>query len=79
MTPAQFKRYGDLAELPVLRKSDLVQGPIENGPLGGYGALKTHEFAHIFQSPGPIYEPGRCWSRLVAHRSVFECGWHWRR
>jgi phenylacetate-CoA ligase len=48
----------DLAELPVLRKSDLVRAQSENGPLGGYGALKTHEFAHIFQSPGPIYEPG---------------------
>ena len=48
----------DLAQLPVLRKSDLVQAQSENGPLGGYGALNTHEFAHIFQSPGPIYEPG---------------------
>ena len=48
----------DLAGLPVLRKSDLVQAQTENGALGGYGALKTHEFAHIFQSPGPIYEPG---------------------
>ena len=48
----------DLAALPVLRKSDLVQAQSENGPLGGYGALNTHEFAHIFQSPGPIYEPG---------------------
>ena len=48
----------DLAELPVLRKSDLVRAQSENGPLGRYGALKTHEFAHIFQSPGPIYEPG---------------------
>ena len=48
----------DLAGLPVLRKSDLVKAQSENGPLGDYGALNTHEFAHIFQSPGPIYEPG---------------------
>ena len=48
----------DLAGLPVLRKSDLVQAQSENSPLGGYSALNTHEFAHIFQSPGPIYEPG---------------------
>ena len=48
----------DLAGLPVLRKSDLVQAQSKNGPLGGYGALNTNEFAHIFQSPGPIYEPG---------------------
>ena len=42
----------DLAQLPVLRKSDLLQAQSENGPLGGYGALNTHEFAQIFQSPG---------------------------
>ena len=53
-----IQTIGDLAGLPVLRKSDLVQAQSENGPLGGYGALNTHEFAHIFQSPGPIYEPG---------------------
>jgi len=53
-----IQTIGDLAGLPVLRKSDLIQAQSENGPLGGYGALNTHEFAHIFQSPGPIYEPG---------------------
>ena len=55
---SSIQTIDDLAQLPVLRKSDLVQAQSENGPLGGYGALKTHEFAHIFQSPGPIYEPG---------------------
>ena len=55
---SSIQTVADLARLPVLRKSDLVQAQSENGPLGGYGALKTHEFAHIFQSPGPIYEPG---------------------
>jgi len=47
-----------LAQLPVLRKSELSKKQIAGHPLGGFGALKTHEFAHIFQSPGPIYEPG---------------------
>ena len=55
---SSIQTVADLARLPVLRKSDLIQAQSENGPLGGYGALKTHEFAHIFQSPGPIYEPG---------------------
>jgi phenylacetate-CoA ligase len=55
---SSIQTIDDLARLPVLRKSDLVQAQSENGPLGGYGARKTHEFAHIFQSPGPIYEPG---------------------
>jgi phenylacetate-CoA ligase len=55
---SSIQTIDDLAGLPVLRKSDLVQAQSENSPLGGYGALKTHQFAHIFQSPGPIYEPG---------------------
>ncbi|MFD1510355.1 phenylacetate--CoA ligase family protein [Lacimonas salitolerans] len=47
-----------LAGLPVLRKSDLgaVQGP--GNPLGGLTTRPASGFAHIFQSPGPIYEPG---------------------
>lgn len=64
---SSIQTIDDLAALPVLRKSDLVQAQSKNGPLGGYGALKTHEFAHIFQSPGPIYEPGgvgRDWWRI---------------
>ena len=69
----------DVAQLPVLRKSDLVQAQSENGPLGGYGALNTHEFAHIFQSPGPIYEPGGVVHDWWAHRAVFECRWYWCR
>ena len=55
---SSFQTIADLAGLPVLRKSDLVHAQSKNGPLEGYSALKTHEFAHIFQSPGPIYEPG---------------------
>lgn len=45
----------DLAKLPVLRKSELVKWQAEKPPFGG---LKTSNVAHIFQSPGPIYEPG---------------------
>ena len=47
-----------LAALPVLRKSEIGKAQAADGPLGGFGGLPTHEFAHIFQSPGPIYEPG---------------------
>ncbi|WP_298562480.1 phenylacetate--CoA ligase family protein [uncultured Aliiroseovarius sp.] len=47
-----------LAKLPVLRKSEIGKAQAADGPLGGFGGLPTHEFAHIFQSPGPIYEPG---------------------
>lgn len=47
----------DLAALPVLRKSDLVAAQ-QHSPLGGF-AGPLAGFAHVFQSPGPIYEPGQ--------------------
>jgi len=47
-----------LAALPVLRKSELVAAQGRDAPLGGY-AGPTRSFTHVFQSPGPIYEPGR--------------------
>lgn len=52
------KSIADLASLPVLRKSEIGKAQAGDGPLGGFGGLPTHKFAHIFQSPGPIYEPG---------------------
>ena len=45
----------DLAKLPVLRKSEMVKWQVEKPPFGG---INTSNVAHIFQSPGPIYEPG---------------------
>lgn len=48
----------DLAVLPVLRKSDLGRLQAEAAPFGGLTRLPASDFAHIFQSPGPIYEPG---------------------
>ncbi|MEM8761204.1 MAG: hypothetical protein AAGE83_12945 [Pseudomonadota bacterium] len=48
-----------LAVLPVLRKSDLVEMQRANPPFGGLAGLAPEGFDEIFQSPGPIYEPGR--------------------
>jgi len=45
----------ELAKLPVLRKSDLSARQAANPPFGG---LPVSNLAHVFQSPGPIYEPG---------------------
>ncbi len=45
----------DLPKLPVLRKSELVKWQAEKPPFGG---INVSNIAHIFQSPGPIYEPG---------------------
>jgi phenylacetate-CoA ligase len=47
-----------LASLPVLRKSELGKAQSANPPFGGFTSRPPSGFAHIFQSPGPIYEPG---------------------
>src|SRR6056297_1986453 len=47
-----------LSALPVLRKSDLGRAQGAAAPFGGLTGLPASGFAHIFQSPGPIYEPG---------------------
>jgi phenylacetate-CoA ligase len=60
---AQLARHGldpledlaGLARLPVLRKADLAARQAETPPFGG---LPVANVAHVFQSPGPIYEPG---------------------
>ncbi|TYB86326.1 phenylacetate--CoA ligase family protein [Oceaniovalibus sp. ACAM 378] len=65
---------GDLARLPVLRKADLVAAQGKGAPLGGYGGPLSG-FAHVFQSPGPIYEPGQVshdWWRMG--RFLHACG-----
>jgi len=47
-----------LAALPVLRKSDLGAAQKAEPPFGGLTPAPAHSFGYVFQSPGPIYEPG---------------------
>ncbi len=46
-----------LADLPVLRKSELSKAQAGQPPFGGFTTKPVQEFSHVFQSPGPIYEP----------------------
>lgn len=67
-----------LADLPVLRKADLASAQAETPPLGGY-AGPASAFRYIFQSPGPIYEPGQVtadWWRVgrFLHAADIGCG-----
>ena len=48
-----------LARLPVIRKAELSEAQAKHPPFGGFTTRRAAEFDHIFQSPGPIYEPGR--------------------
>ena len=59
-----IKCLDDLRNMPVLRKSDLSQWQKDMPP---FGCIRTSNITHYFQSPGPIYEPGRMqgdWWRL---------------
>ena len=62
----------DLRKLPVLRKSDLSAWQKQTPPFGG---IPVTNMAHVFQSPGPIYEPGGVspdWWRMG--RFLHACG-----
>jgi phenylacetate-CoA ligase len=52
---ASVHSLADLPKLPVLRKSELSEWQKARPPFGG---IAVGNVAHIFQSPGPIYEPG---------------------
>ena len=63
---------GRLSAMPVLRKAGLSARQKANPPFGG---LHVGDVAHVFQSPGPIYEPGgvsRDWWRMG--RFLHACG-----
>jgi phenylacetate-CoA ligase len=46
-----------LAQLPLTRKSDLIELQRRDPPFGGFAAVPISALRRIFVSPGPIYEP----------------------
>ena len=46
-----------LAELPIRRKSDLIDQQRDAAPFGGLNGTPIERLAKIFISPGPIFEP----------------------
>ncbi|MBK1634332.1 phenylacetate--CoA ligase family protein [Rhodovulum adriaticum] len=73
--PAQITDRATLAALPVLRKSELTGAQAADAPFGGFTTRPAAGFDHVFQSPGPIYEPGRVsadWWRMG--RFLHACG-----
>lgn len=57
--PAAITTRAALACLPVIRKSALAAAQRDAPPFGGFVPCPPSGFRHVFQSPGPIYEPGR--------------------
>ena len=73
--PHEIDSLAALASLPVLRKSKLGALQAEDPPLGGLIAMGVSDLDYVFQSPGPIYEPGRSagdWWRVG--RFLHACG-----
>lgn len=65
--PAMITDRAALAQLPVLRKSELMAHQSKGPPFGGLTGQGAAGFDRLFQSPGPIYEPARVsrdWWRL---------------
>jgi phenylacetate-CoA ligase len=54
--PAAITSRRALAELPLTRKSELIELQRQNPPFGGFTTVALPAVARIFASPGPIYE-----------------------
>ncbi len=46
-----------LRQLPVIRKPDVQEAQNAEPPFGGLNAVPVGEMAHVYMSPGPIFEP----------------------
>lgn len=55
--PGQVVDADRLAQLPVIRKSEMLERQRDSRPFGGFVAGEVGNMARVFGSPGPIYEP----------------------
>ncbi|MCA1550176.1 AMP-binding protein [Bradyrhizobium sp. BRP19] len=73
--PAAVTSRAALADLPVLRKSELPALHKASAPFGGFVAAAPGSFARLFTSPGPIFEPeGRQADPWRGARALFAAG-----
>ena len=52
-----IKSRADLAQIPVVRKSDLAQLQSDEPPFGGLTSTRAGAMKRLLMSPGPIFEP----------------------
>ena len=57
VAPESISSRAALAQLPVTRKSDLLELQKRARPFGGFAATGWGAARRVFASPGPIYEP----------------------
>ena len=72
--PATITDRAALTSLPVLRKADLMRKQAEMPPLGGFNGVPLNQIDMIFQSPGPIYEPGMRAGQIGKARDFWRFG-----
>jgi phenylacetate-coenzyme A ligase PaaK-like adenylate-forming protein len=64
-----------LAQLPVLRKSDLAARQREHPPFGGFNVTAPGKLRRLLMSPGPIFEPqGHGSDPWSAARALYAAG-----
>ena len=57
LRPEEVTDRRALTQLPVTRKSDLIELQRREPPFGGFAAVPVSALRRVFVSPGPIYEP----------------------
>jgi len=73
--PESVRSRADLARLPVLRKSELIERQKRAPPFGGLAAVEPGALARVFMSPGPIYDPeGKARDYWRMARTLFAAG-----
>jgi phenylacetate-CoA ligase len=73
--PASVDSQAALAQLPVLRKHELIALQKQHRPFGGLVASRWGQMGRVFSSPGPIYEPeGRNPDYWRTARALFAAG-----
>lgn len=73
--PKTITSRRELASLPLLRKSDLVQMQKDDPPFAGFAVVPPGKARRLFMSPGPIFEPeGHGVDSGGAARALFAAG-----
>ena len=73
--PNAVTSRGELAKLPVLRKSELADRQKEQPPFGGFNVTSPGRMRRLLMSPGPIFEPeGEGKDLWGAARALFAAG-----
>lgn len=57
VNPEMVTSRANLARLPVLRKSELLEAQSRKPPFGDFAVADVTQYGRVFMSPGPIFEP----------------------